>query len=171
MTEDSGTGLDYPTIDTLFRHNLWANTRLFALCAELSDEALDASTVGAFGTIRETAEHIAGAETSYWRRIVTGQPYRRPEGAPPPTWAELQASIRESGAGLIEAAPTVQATDFLEISWDSEPRSVPVAIVLTQVINHATEHRAQIMTMLTQLGIQPPDLDGWTYFATCEGAG
>jgi len=32
------------------------------------------------------------------------------------------------------------------------------------VINHATEHRAQIMAILTQLGIQPPDLDGWSYF-------
>jgi uncharacterized damage-inducible protein DinB len=32
------------------------------------------------------------------------------------------------------------------------------------VINHATEHRAQIMVMLTQLGIQPPELDGWAYF-------
>ncbi|MCP4140149.1 MAG: hypothetical protein GY755_07650 [Chloroflexi bacterium] len=30
--------------------------------------------------------------------------------------------------------------------------------------NHAIEHRSQIMTILTQLGIQPPDLDGWTYF-------
>ncbi len=93
-----------------------------------------------------------------------------PKARPSPTWAELQASIRESGAGLVEAAPIAQATDFLEINWDGEPRSVPVAIVLTQVINHATEHRAQIMTMLTQLGIQPPDLDSWTYFDTRDGA-
>jgi uncharacterized damage-inducible protein DinB len=32
------------------------------------------------------------------------------------------------------------------------------------VINHATEHRAQIMAILTQLGITPPELDSWSYF-------
>lgn len=36
-------------------------------------------------------------------------------------------------------------------------------MVLVQAINHATEHRAQIMTTLTQAGVEPPSLDGWTY--------
>ena len=39
---------------------------------------------------------------------------------------------------------------------------------LTQVINHATEHRAQIMAILTHLGIQPPELDSWGYFEAHE---
>jgi uncharacterized damage-inducible protein DinB len=45
---------------------------------------------------------------------------------------------------------------------------VPKTIILTQVINHATEHRAQVMVLLTQLGIEPPDLQGWTYFDELE---
>jgi uncharacterized damage-inducible protein DinB len=36
-------------------------------------------------------------------------------------------------------------------------------VVLVQVINHATEHREQIKSMLSALGITPPDLDGWSY--------
>ena len=28
----------------------------------------------------------------------------------------------------------------------------------------ATDARSQIMTILTQLGIEPPDVDAWTYF-------
>lgn len=44
------------------------------------------------------------------------------------------------------------------------PRDVPKTIILTQVINHATEHRAQVMAILTQLGIEPPDLSSWSYF-------
>ena len=44
------------------------------------------------------------------------------------------------------------------------PRMVPLAIFLTQVINHATEHRAQIMVMLTQLGVEPPNIDSWSFF-------
>ena len=54
------------------------------------------------------------------------------------------------------------------IDWDGEPRDVLKTILLTQAINHATEHRAQIMTILTQLGIQPPNLDSWSYFDELE---
>jgi uncharacterized damage-inducible protein DinB len=36
-------------------------------------------------------------------------------------------------------------------------------VILVQVINHATEHREQIKSMLTALGITPPDIDGWDF--------
>ena len=70
----------------------------------------------------------------------------------------------ETGKGFIEWAQKVQAEDTVTIDWDGTPREVPKTVIMTQVINHATEHRAQIMVIMTQLGIQPPDLDGWTYF-------
>jgi uncharacterized damage-inducible protein DinB len=34
---------------------------------------------------------------------------------------------------------------------------------MVQVINHATEHREQITSMLSALGVTPPNLDGWSY--------
>jgi uncharacterized damage-inducible protein DinB len=38
---------------------------------------------------------------------------------------------------------------------------------MVQAINHATEHREQIKSMLTALGVTPPEIDGWEYgFAT-----
>jgi uncharacterized damage-inducible protein DinB len=93
------------TITTLFRHNLWANVSLFEVCAGLSDAQLDASVTGGYGSIRATLQHIVTAERSYLQRITTGQPYRRPPGAPPLTVAEMQASIRASGEGFVVAAP------------------------------------------------------------------
>ncbi len=157
------------TLETLFRHNAWANALLFERCAVLSDEQLNASMVGAYGSIRDTLIHIANSERSYLNRITTGQPYRRPQGAPAPTMAALQESVQASGKALIVAAPNVQSGDSVQVDWEGTPRSVPSAILLTQAINHATEHRAQIMATLTQLGIQPPDLDGWTYFGSVAG--
>ena len=41
---------------------------------------------------------------------------------------------------------------------------MPVSLFLLQVINHATEHRSQVATILTRLGVEPPEMDGWTYF-------
>jgi uncharacterized damage-inducible protein DinB len=34
---------------------------------------------------------------------------------------------------------------------------------MLQVINHATEHREQIKSMLSSFGVTPPDIDGWDY--------
>ena len=36
-------------------------------------------------------------------------------------------------------------------------------VVMVQAINHATEHREQIKSMLSALGVTPPDIDGWSY--------
>ena len=41
---------------------------------------------------------------------------------------------------------------------------MPASLILLQAVNHATEHRSQIATILTQLGIEPPAMDGWTFF-------
>lgn len=152
------------TLTTLFSHHLWANLRLLERCAELTQEQLDGAISGAFGSIRDTLQHIVTAEQSYFSRISTGQPRRYPKDAPPLTIAEMVESMRTTGNGLIEWAPKVQADDTVRIDWKGVPRDVPKAIILTQVINHATEHRAQIMAILTQLGIDPPDLQSWSYF-------
>ena len=153
------------TLTTLFSHNLWANVGILEQCADLSSEQLDATISGAFGSIRDTLQHIVTSEQGYFYRIRTGQPLQRPENAPPLTIAEMLESVRTTGAGLIEWAPKVQADDIVQVEWeDGTTRDVPKSIYLTQVINHATEHRAQIMAILTQLGIQPKDLDTWSYF-------
>ncbi len=65
------------TLTTLFSHNLWANVRILEHCAELTNEQLDATISGAFGSIRDTLQHIVTSEQSYLYRIRTGQPLLR----------------------------------------------------------------------------------------------
>lgn len=151
-------------LTTLFRHNLWANLELLACCRALSSEQLDATIVGTYGAIGAMLEHIATAEQSYLARISTGQPFRRPTDAPAPTLVDLGVSLRTTGEGLLAWAARVQPEETVIIDWDGTPRAVPKTIILTQVINHATEHRAQITATLTQIGIEPPNLQGWAYF-------
>lgn len=152
------------TLTTLFRHHLWANLLLFERCAGLSLEQLDARIAGSYGSIAETLQHIVKAEQSYFARISTGKRYIRPENEPPMTMAQMLDSLRTTGTGLLEWLGKVQAGDSVEIDWEGTPRSVSKAILFTQVINHATEHREQIKAILTELGIEPPDLQGWAYF-------
>jgi len=35
--------------------------------------------------------------------------------------------------------------------------------VVIQAINHGIDHRSQIATLLSQQGIELPDLDAWAY--------
>lgn len=162
----------YPILATLFQHHLWANLHLLEVCRTLPEEQLQATVVGVYGSIGETWQHMVRAERSYFSRISTGQPYRHPEDAPPFTFAEMAESLRHTGEGLIEWAPNVGADERVEVQWDNNgihgPVQVPKAVILAQVINHATEHRAQIMAILTHLGVQPPELDSWGYFEAKE---
>ncbi|MBE0688726.1 MAG: DinB family protein [Anaerolineae bacterium] len=152
------------TLTTLFSHHLWANLRLLERCAKLTSEQLNTAISGSFGSIFDTLQHIVNSEQSYFSRISTGQRHNRPDDAPPMTMDEIAESLRTTGLGLIEWAPKVQAEDTVQIDWDGTPREVPKTIILTQVINHATEHREQIKTIMTELGIEPLDLQSWTYF-------
>lgn len=152
------------TLTTLFRHHVWANQKLFEACSGMTPDQLGAALPGTFGSIWDTLEHIVRAEQSYLTRISTGQRHRFPDDAPPLALADMVETLRATGSGLIEWAAKVQADDAVQIDWDGVPRAVPKAILMTQAINHATEHRAQIMTIMTQLGVQPPELDAWTYF-------
>jgi uncharacterized damage-inducible protein DinB len=106
----------------------------------LTSEQLDATISGAFGSISDTLQHIVTSEQSYFSRISTGRPRHHSEDAAPLTIAEMVESVRRTGSGLIEWAPKVRADDTLQLDWAGSPREVPKTIILTQVINHATEH-------------------------------
>ena len=56
-----------------------------------------------------------------------------------------------------------QAGATVTTAWRGADYTLPVWLLLVQAINHATEHRAQVAAILTQQGIEPPSLDGWTY--------
>ena len=156
------------TLTTIFTHNLWANIKLIDACADLDIEELNTPVIGTYGAIYDTFLHIARAEQSYFSRIRTGLLYQPPESAEVMTMAEIKESLHETGKSLIKWAQKIQADDKVLIDWDGTPCDVPKVILLNQVINHATEHRSQIMVIMTQLGVKPPSLDSWTFFEEQE---
>jgi uncharacterized damage-inducible protein DinB len=77
----------------------------------------------------------------------------------------LRERARRSGEGLVAVAERVTGDDLLRGTWRGEEYAIPLSTFLIQAINHGTDHRSQICTILTQQGIAPPDLDGWSYDA------
>jgi uncharacterized damage-inducible protein DinB len=144
----------------LFEHNNWANSQIIQACSALSDAQLDAEpTSTTKGSIRRTLVHLVNSQHGYLSLLTLPVEDRR---AISPAFAELQQAASISGAGLLALAresnndprTQLQTTDgYLVEPW----------VVMVQIINHATEHREQISSMLSALGVTSPNLDGWAY--------
>jgi uncharacterized damage-inducible protein DinB len=46
---------------------------------------------------------------------------------------------------------------------DGYQRWAPVGFRLAQALHHGTDHRSQISTALTTLGVEPPAIDVWHF--------
>ena len=154
-------------IEAMFHQNLWANLKLIEACEGLDDAVLDASVPGTYGSIRATLAHLVRAEAGYYGRL-TGVQFDRSAWGDTPTLAQLKEAARYTGEGLLREAPRVQPSDTLSVQWEGKTNEFPASIILVQAINHATEHRAHITTILTQQGVTPPDLDGWSYMLAMQ---
>ena len=80
-----------------------------------------------------------------------------------PTFAELQESASSSGEGLLSLARDGSSKPLKDQLQTRDGYFVEPWVVMVQAINHATEHREQIKSMLSSLGVTPPDIDGWDY--------
>ncbi len=145
----------------LYEHNLWANNKIIEACAALSDEQLEAQPHSATkGTIRRTLQHLVYSQQHYLGLLTLPLEVRLQATEEN---GDLQETAKRSGEGLLALAEDeagrlpegrIQTTDgYFTESW----------VVMLQAINHATEHREQIKSMLSSLGITPPDIDGWDY--------
>ena len=54
-------------------------------------------------------------------------------------------------------------TVFVRHRDDGSETHAPLGIRLAQVVHHGTDHRSQICTALTTLGIEPPLIDVWDF--------
>lgn len=52
---------------------------------------------------------------------------------------------------------------MIRAEYQGQLSELPVFVVYVQAINHATEHRSQMSTILTRQGVEPPDFSGWAW--------
>lgn len=151
------------SLEKLFEHNNWANLQIMAACSVLTDEQLDAEPKSATkGSIRATLAHLVVAQSNYLRTLTLPLE-KRLDRLPLPPFAELKNMLTSSGEALLALArdevrnpvkgPLQTRDNYLVEPW----------VIMVQVINHATEHREQIKSMLTDLGVTPPEIDSWNY--------
>lgn len=151
-------------LERMFAHNLWANLRLIDACAGLSQEHLDATVPGTYGTIRDTLAHTIATEERYLVAFTGEQPTSPLQREEVVGLPELRELARRSGEGFAAAAARSGEDEILRgVRRNGQPFTLPASTIFLQAINHATEHRAQVSTILTQVGVEPPVMDGWMY--------
>ena len=146
------------------RYNAWANTRLGAAAAELSDEEFFADRGAFFGSIRGTLDHILLVDR-LWRGRITGDLYPI-EGLDDRVSADRQDYLKlraEEDETLIELAGGFSATDLVaDVTYTTTTGDVgtsPLNQLLMHMFNHATHHRGQVHGLLSQVPADPPPLD------------
>src|SRR3954449_3196740 len=146
-----------------FDHHVWASLTLIDVCLDLTPEQLATSVPGTYGSIVDTVRHLVGADASYLLVTRGGAVPRIDEESM--TLPELRTEMATHGAAwnaVLDADPD-PATVLTRDRDDGTSTDAPVGIRLAQVVHHGTDHRSQICTALTALGVEPPHIDVWDY--------
>ncbi len=157
-----------PVFVALFRHMVWANDQMLAACHRLDEEQLGTEVAGTYGRLSQTLIHIARAQGGYLLQLSDWRP--RPDDhlehdAPFPGVARIEEHLRFTGSQLAEIAARESPDRIVRVDYgDDEPQDMPAWVVLLQAVYHATTHRQQIATTLTNLSIDPPEPDFWAYW-------
>ena len=151
-----------PQLSDAFAHHAWANDRLLEACASLTQDQLTTPAPGTYGPILDTLRHLIGSDRWYLWVITDGRVEQIDEETA--GILELQAGAKGSAAAWEEllAGDVDAEADTVRRRGDWEFHA-PLGLRLAQVVHHGTDHRSQVCTALTSLGIEPPEIDLWAY--------
>ncbi|HYM96665.1 MAG TPA: DinB family protein [Candidatus Sulfotelmatobacter sp.] len=151
-----------PLLIQAFRYNKWANLHLLDVCAGLSEEQLQLTVAGTYGTVAATWQHLLGGEQRYLHRMIRHQPVLS-ENDHFPGVARLRALAESSGDLLIEAAGRITGDDTIPARYGDREFTLHLGVVLVQAMHHGNDHRTHICTILGANGITYGDMDVWAY--------
>ena len=161
MPENEGDNTGVVT--KLFEHNVWASLKLLDFCEGLSDEQLDSTGVGCYGSIRDTLGHIVRGEVSYVERVNGRVPAVRPGRGEFAGFGVLKDAVRWTGEEMLQLALSGRKDTLIQEREGGLGVEYKLSSLMVQAITHSTEHRTQIAAIITQLGMEPPDMSVWNY--------
>jgi uncharacterized damage-inducible protein DinB len=145
-----------------FRYHRWANEHLLDVCARLTDEQLELTTPGTYGSIKATWLHLAGAEQRYSARLGGGEPaFSENDGFP--GIGRIRELVSASTDRLIDLAGSLEPDPNYTAKFRDGMYRVEPGVVLLQSLHHGNDHRTHICTILGAHGIEYGDMDLWAY--------
>jgi uncharacterized damage-inducible protein DinB len=150
-----------PILADAFDHHVWATLQVIDACLGLSDEQLATTVPGTYGSILDTMRHLVGADTSYLHLLSEGRVAEIDDASM--SLAELRPVMEANGPGWADVVAAAGDPDrsIMREREDGSTSTAPLGVRIAQVVHHGTDHRSQVCTALTSLGITPPEIDVW----------
>ena len=138
-------------------YSYWAHRQVWGCVTELSDEQFTRPCDYSIGSVHEQVVHTMGAEWLWLQRVqgVTPDPFLSPDDYPTresirARWDQVEAGWRDFVAALRDDQLD-QPMVYTSIHGQTR-REQPLWEGLMQIINHATDHRAQTLAVIHQVG-------------------
>jgi len=136
-------------------YNLWANTIVCNWLEQISDEQWSKEISSSFNSIRETVLHTLSAERAWLQRFKKEpvewlqSTYKGTKENHIKLWKETSTDLK----AFIDAFDEKDLDTNLDFKrLNGEAYSMPHYQLFAHVVNHATYHRGQLVTMLRQAG-------------------
>jgi uncharacterized damage-inducible protein DinB len=133
-------------------YDLWANTRFLERLQRESDTVLDKPVPNSFPNLRATVLHIRDAEHAWWCRLI-GSPVRWP-AEEDRALATLLPHTKRLHALVHKMDPGALYTEHVYHDLRGNAHRQPAWMMLLHCLNHSTQHRGQLITMMRAIGLQ-----------------
>ncbi len=142
-------------IRVLFRYNQWAYDRLWESARTLDNDQFTRDTGYSVGSVRDHLIHLASVDARWWAR-VRGNPV--PKHLDPFEYGTLDAAAtawdvvyRDIEHALDNLTDDHVTTDISYTARGGD-HTDPAWKILLHMLNHGTDHRAQVLYALHKLG-------------------
>lgn len=159
---------------TLARYNLWANNRVFDTCYDdVSDSDYFADKGAFFLSIHGTLNHILVGDLIWTARLKgTQHAITRLDTILFDTVVDLRKGRQDQDDALLDHVSSLSDDDVAaNVTYKNlagEAFNTPHGLIIQHMVNHATHHRGQVHTLLTQSGYTAPVLDMAAFFRSMD---
>jgi uncharacterized damage-inducible protein DinB len=145
-------------------NNGWANHRLLAACARLSQSEFIASRTGFFPSVRATLNHILVVDLFYVDAMEGGTlgPTAWADPEPCATMDALrqaQADVDRRLIAVVECLDAQSLGRVVEVHRGTRIQQERMDRLLLHLFQHQIHHRGQAHAMLSGTSVPPPQLD------------
>lgn len=146
-----------------FRHHAWATKELLAACRSLTQKQLTSpgTAAGTDRGILAIFNHIIQSDRGYSSRRGDR-----------PQWVDNEEDTDDLGELERRAdensqvwerfiSQPIEATKLIIL--DQGAYEAEQSVLVVQALHHGNAHREQISAIMTGLGIEPPDIQTWSY--------
>ena len=138
----------------LFRYHFAINQKIWdEAVSQLSDEQFTQTLPYSVGSIRNQLVHMAETELRWFSGLqeLPPPPYSNPNLFP--SKHQVQ-TLSDKAKSMIDTYLEELSDSALDDPFGSPPSSLKVWQVLFHVLSHGIDHRAQLLAMLNQFGIE-----------------